>query len=595
MKMTDGISESLFDVAAEISEHIEKVEVVEAAEKKVRKARKKLKEAEAELGMASAALEPPTKPKATRKKAEPKEVKPVEPKPVYRTYEDFESKDLFTYAGLDCIVTSEILARTFPLIVEEPVFFSAANDGSRISGKAPAIIKSVTEIEMRAHEYILDLEINGLKYDTDLNSRFSERMMGDIEVLQDRIFTVTGQFNWNSGVEMQDLLYNKMGFTAPFTTKTGDPSTDGDALLTLAGLDPMSFKYEAPDPALQWLADMAKMKDINAAHNTFVKSYVKDFVKRDGRIHPSYNLHGTSSFRITGSDPNLTQLPRPKHGYNLRECYTVEDGYVFIAADWSSAEVKILGALSKDESLLRAIANGYDFHSFSASQMIGVPYEEFMEVLHSDTDPRKKLYKQTRQSAKALTFGILYGSSVNGIAMNLNVSKEEAERLINLYFKAYPGVLKYVQDTHRMAEWNQYVITPFGQRKQEYGTHSVFKSTAAYNAALRNSQNVRVQSTTSTAGLITFAACNEAIKQLGGRSICTVYDSAEFEVPIERAAEAVETIFYYFDNWPVETFEWLDLPIGSEVELGVNWGNCETVHRGVGQQEIESLLLKMAA
>lgn len=85
----------------------------------------------------------------------------------------------------------------------------------------------------------------------------------------------------------------------------------------------------------------------------------------------------------------------------------------------------------------------------------------------------------------------MYGSSVNGIAMNLNVSKEEAERLIGLYFKAYPGVLKYVQDTHRMAEWNQFVITPFGQRKMEYGTHSVFKQTAAYNAALRNSQNVR--------------------------------------------------------------------------------------------------------
>jgi DNA polymerase I-like protein with 3'-5' exonuclease and polymerase domains len=177
--------------------------------------------------------------------------------------------------------------------------------------------------------------------------------------------------------------------------------------------------------------------------------------------------------------------------------------------------------------------------------------------------------------------------------MNLNVTKEEAERLISLYFKAYPGVLKYVQDTHKMAEWNHFVTTPFGQRKQQYGTHSVFKYTAAFNAALRNSQNVRVQSTTSTAGLITFAAANEGIKTLDGRSICTVYDSAEFEVPIINIAEAVERTFYYFDDWPVENFDFLDLPIGCEVEIGYNWGNCATVHRGTSQEEILAILQKL--
>lgn len=102
-----------------------------------------------------------------------------------------------------------------------------------------------------------------------------------------------------------------------------------------------------------------------------------------------------------------------------------------------------------------------------------------------------------------------------------------------------------------------------------------------------------VQSTTSTAGLITFAAANEGIKTLDGRSICTVYDSAEFEVPITKAAEAVEMIFYYFDDWPVENFDWLDLPIGCEVEISSHsWGKCIDVHRGATQSEIEALLIK---
>jgi DNA polymerase-1 len=537
-------------------------------------------------------LDPPVeKPDVKVKKV--KEAKVQKDTTEYLTYEDFDYDNLMTYAGIDCLVTSGVMAETFPRICEEPPFKIVGVDGKSITIKAPAIIKSITEVEMVAHEYILDLEINGLKYDVNRNQVFSRRMVNEIAELEDSIFRTTGRFNWNSGIEMQELLYSRMGFEVASLTKSGEPSTDGDALLTLAGIDPMSFKYVAPDPTKQWLADLAKMKDINSTHNTFVKSYVDDFVKKDGRLHPNYNLHGTSSFRITGSDPNLTQLPRAKHGYNLRECYTVEPGYIFLAADWSSAEVKVLGALSRDPALLKAIELKYDFHSFSASQMIGVPYEEFMAVLGDKTNPLSKTYKQTRQSAKGLTFGILYGSSVNGIAMNLNVSKEEAQRLIDLYFKAYPGVLRYVQDTHKMAEWNHFVTTPFGQRKQQYGTHSVFKYTAAFNAALRNSQNVRVQSTTSTAGLITFAAANEGIKTLDGRSICTVYDSAEFEVPITRASDAVEMVFHYFDDWPVENFDWLDLPIGCEVEIGFNWGKCVDVHRGVTQNEIEEMLIKL--
>ena len=543
------------------------------------------------------ALEPVEITEAPAKKARQSETKSKEvkePKPVYRTYEDFPFLDLQVYAGLDCIATSELLARTFPIITEEPDFVVPNASGQMVKTRAPAIIESIHRVEMPAHEFIIDLELNGLEYDVEENRRYSRLMTEEVLMLEDRIFSQIGKrINLDSGPEVAELLYRERGFEVPFRTKSGEPSTDGEALLTLAGLDPMGGKYVTEDPDLQFLADMAKRRDINSVHNTFIKTYVEDFVKRDGRIHPTYNLFGTSSFRITGEDPNLTQLPRAKHGYNVRSCYRVKEGNVFVAFDFSSAEVKILGALCKDPTLLKAIEEGLDFHSFSASQMLGIPYDEFMAVLGEKSNPLSKTYKTARQNAKALTFGILYGSSVNGIAMNLNISKEEAERLIALYFKTYPKIEEYVNNSHRMALWNQYVITPFGQRKQEYGTHKVFKSTAAYNAALRNSQNVRVQSTTSTLGLVVFSNLNEAIKKFGGMSICTVYDSIELEVPIERAAEAVETCFYYMDEWPVQTFDFLDLPIGVEGEIGTNWGNLETVHRGVTQAEIEAMISKM--
>lgn len=350
--------------------------------------------------------------KKTRAKAKVKEEVPVVPKPVYKNYEDYEYDDLMLYAGIDCVVTSGVLAKIFPQVAEEPTFYLIGENGEKITAKAPSILKGFSEIEMLAHDYILDLEINGMMYDQAKNAEINKRMNLEVAELQETVFSVTGEFNWKSGVEMQNLLYGKMGFEPPSTTKSGDPSTDGDALLMLAGIDPMSFKYQASDPALQWLANMAKMKDIDSVNNTFIRNYIKDFVKRDGRIHPSYNLHGTSSHRITGSDPNLTQLPRAKHGYNVRECYVVPPGYVFICCDWSSAEVKILGALSRDPALLRAIALGYDFHSFSASQMIGVPYEDFMGILAEKGNPKQKEYKNTRQSAKALTFGIDIGTYI---------------------------------------------------------------------------------------------------------------------------------------------------------------------------------------
>ncbi len=517
-------------------------------------------------------------------------------KPVYRTYEDFNEDDLYLYAGLDCIVTNTVAARMFPKLAGEPEYFVVGPDGQPKSTYAPSIFETNDNVTKIAYEYILDMEINGLKYDKEKNRRISAQMVAEIAELDKEIFKVLPEdTNLDSGKEIAILLYDVFKFEPPFFTQSGEPSTDGEALLTLAGLDPLNppKDYKTKDPDKQFLAWMAKRKDINSTHNTFIKTYIEDFVKRDGRIHPSYNLHGTSGFRISGDSPNLTQLPRPKHGYNIRECFIVEDGKVFIAFDFSSAEVKILAALCQDPNMLKAVAEGLDFHSFSASGMLKVPYAEFMAVLSDKNHEKFKEYKGVRQTAKVLTFSILYGSSVGGIAMQLNITKEEAQYFMDLYFDAYPGMKTFIENAHKMAMWNQRVITPFGQRRQEYGTHKCFKPTAAYNAALRNSANVLVQSTTSTLGLIIFAKLNQAMKKLGAKAICTVYDSCEFEVPLEHAAEAIELAFHYLDEVPQTLFPWLTLPIGCEGELGISWGKCDVVHRGVSQEECEAIIKKM--
>lgn len=532
-----------------------------------------------------------TAPKRVAKKAEDSLLKPAVK--IYKTYEDYPEEDLFLYAGLDCVVTSELLSKLAPVCSVEPRYIRSL-DGGRIKevGTAMSIFESYDTFTAPAFEFLCDLELNGIAYDVEGNRAMGARMRAQVAELEEQIYSELGktkeELNLDSGDAMVKLLYEEKGFEVLSRTKTNEPSTDGDALAALAD------KYE-----LEWLKLIAKRKDIVSIYRTFIENYVADFVKSDGRIHSSYNQHGTSSFRISGENPNFTQIPRPKHGYNIRDLFVPTPGFVFIALDFSSAEVKVLGAISRDPMLLKAISEGMDFHSFSASQMMGISYEDFMAVMNDGPNkatgykghPKFKEYKERRQTAKVLTFSILYGSSAGGIAMQLGLTRQEGQALMDLYFSKFPKILDYIKDMHNEAKWNHFVVGPFGQRKMQYGTLPAFDNTAVYAGALRNAQNVRIQGPTSSLGLACFAAGNEAIKKLGARSLATVYDSWELECPIDRAAEVLETAFYYMDEWPLERFDWLELPIGVEAEIsGLSWGQCQVVHRGTTQQEIEAIL-----
>ena len=333
--------------------------------------------------------------------AKPKKVKEPVLKietPKYYTYEDYPYEDLLTYAGIDCIVTSELLSKLSSKVFEKPEY-TFIDHGKSSKAQLMSIAESYGKYTTEAHDFILDLEVNGIKYDVELNARVKARLEAEIRELEDGIFEyIPRDINLDSGVDIGAYLYDTLQLETERKTKTGENSTDGDTMKELAN--------SYPEHRV-WLELLAKRNDLNSIYNTFVKDYVKDFVKSDGRIHANYSLHGTGSFRIAGDNPNLTQLPRPKHGYNLRTLFTVEPGNVFMAFDFSSAEVKILGALCKDPALLQAIANGQDFHSLSASKMYGIDYDEFVNILGNKQHPLAKEFKEKRQSSKALTFGIL--------------------------------------------------------------------------------------------------------------------------------------------------------------------------------------------
>lgn len=500
-------------------------------------------------------------------------------KPKAFTYEWYDYDILNAYAGLDCVATSELMASLMPKLLEKPRY-TWYKQGVRTVSTAPSVFSEQIDIKTKALEFICDMEIVGMEYDIQGNRHMDNLMVEDLAATEEQIFSAIGKrIDLSSSAVLKEFLYVEKGFKAPIQTKHGDDSTSGDALKALAK------QHQLP-----WLEAIKKRNDVASMHNSFIRTYVEDWVKSDGRVHPSYNLHGTSSHRISSSDPNLLNLPRGYYGYNIRRLYTSKAGFVFLAFDFSSCEVKILAALSGDETMMDACVSGKDFHSYTASMIHHLDYDEFVAIIDNHSHPDFKKYKDYRQGAKAITFGLLYGATVNSIARDLGIEVSEAQEIVDAYFGIYPRVKAFIADCHAMATDNQFVVTPFGQRKMEFGTLPMFRGSAAFNAAKRNAQNVMIQSPASTLGLIVFTELNRRMKELGGQCVCTVYDSIEIEVPLARAAEAVNLGFYVMNDWPQEQFDWLNFPIGADGEIGWNWGDVEPVKAGVTQTEIISML-----
>lgn len=500
-------------------------------------------------------------------------------KPSNFTYEWYDYDALNAYAGLDCVATLELMASLMPKLLEKPRY-TWYQQGQRTVSTAPSVFSEQLNIKTKALEFICDMEIVGMQYDIEGNRAMDRRMVEDLAATEDQIFTAIGKrIDLSSAAVLKDFLYREKGFEAPLQTKHGDDSTSGDALIALNKIH-----------QLPWLEAIKKRNDVMAMHGNFIKTYIEDWVKSDGRVHPSYNLHGTSSHRISSSEPNLLNLPRGYYGYNIRQLYTAKPGYIFLAFDFSSCEVKILAALSGDETMIEACVSGKDFHSYTASMIYHIDYDEFVAIVKDHHHPDHKKFKNYRQGAKSVTFGLLYGATVNSIARDLGIELSEAQEIVDAYFNIYPRVKAFIADCHAMAGDNQFVVTPFGQRKMEFGTLPMFRGSAAFNAAKRNAQNVMIQSPASTLGLVVFTELNRRMKEIGGQCICTVYDSIEIEVPLAKAEEAVKLGYYVMNDWPQEVFDWLNFPIGADGEIGWNWGDVEPVYANTTQAEIMTML-----
>ena len=362
------------------------------------------------------------------------------------------------------------------------------------------------DIEMPLMEVLWRMERNGVLLDTELLRELSREFGGKMMDIEARAHAQAGQpFNLNSPRQIQEILFDKNKLPVLKKTPSGIPSTDEDVLAQLA------LDHPLPKLLLEYRA-LSKLK------STYTDKLGEMILPDTGRVHTCYSQAVAVTGRLSSSEPNLQNIPiRTAEGRRIREAFIPAPGCRIVSADYSQIELRIMAHISRDESLLKAFAEGRDIHRTTASEVFGIPAEE--------------LSAEQRRYAKAINFGLIYGMSAFGLSRQLDIERSAAQQYMDRYFARYPGVAEYMQRTREMARRHGFVETVFGRRLwlQEIRSGSPARRQAAERAAI----NAPMQGT--AADLIKMAMIRVqawlATERLSSKLIMQVHDELVLEVP----------------------------------------------------------------
>lgn len=282
------------------------------------------------------------------------------------------------------------------------------------------------------------MEKEGIRLDAASLKEYGLMLKESIEKLEKDIYTQCNvEFNINSPKQLGEVLFEKMGLKGGKKTKTGY-STSADVLEKLKGENPV-------------IKDILEYRQLTKLKSTYADGLI-NYVEADGRIHGTFNQTITATGRISSTEPNLQNIPiRMPLGSLIRKVFIPKENCVFVDADYSQIELRILAHMSEDESLIEAYNSGMDIHSITASKVFNVPLGQ--------------VTKQQRSNAKAVNFGIVYGMSAFGLSQDLSISRKEATEYINQYFETYPKVKEYLDNIVAFAKEKGYVKTLFGRKR----------------------------------------------------------------------------------------------------------------------------------
>jgi len=399
--------------------------------------------------------------------------------------------------------------------------------------------KLFTDIEMPLVFTLYDMERNGVKAEGEALKIYGSQLGTRIAELEKEIYAEAGeQFNINSPKQLGVVLFESLKIPGGKKTKTGY-STAANVLEKLAPDYPIINK-------------ILEYRQYTKLKSTYADGLV-EYIQEDGRIHGKFNQTITATGRISSTEPNLQNIPvRTELGRLLRKVFVPEKGYVFLDADYSQIELRILAHCSGDKHLIQAYREQRDIHRITASQVFHVPFEEVTDL--------------QRRNAKAVNFGIVYGISSFGLSEDLSIRKKEAAKYIEDYFHTYPGIKLFLDDTVKHAKEMGYVVTLFGRRRPVPELAS--SNFAQRSFGERVAMNAPIQGTAADIIKIAMVGVNRRLKEqkLKSRLVLQVHDELLIEA-YEPELEQVKAIL----KEEMEHAASLDVPLEIDMHTGENW------------------------
>lgn len=397
------------------------------------------------------------------------------------------------------------------------------------------------EVELPLVPVLREMEAAGVRVDVAKLKEAEATLTAELNALEQRIYELAGEpFNINSPRQVGELLFDKLKLdTKAKKSKTGQYSTSEEVLVAL------KEKHEIVGAILEY-------RELKKLVTTYIAA-LPGYIAEDGKIHTTYNQTVTATGRLSSSNPNLQNLPiRSERGRFIREAVIPDEGCLFLSADYSQIELRLMAHFSQDEHMLAAFRSGQDIHAATAAKIYGLPIEQ--------------VTKDQRRKAKTANFGIIYGISAFGLAQQLDCSRTEAKQLIDDYFAAFPRVISYIESQKELARQRGYAETLFGRKR--YLPDITSQNATVRSFAERNAVNAPIQGTAADIIKMAMVSIHRCLKEenLQAQMIMQVHDELNFNVPAAEIDRVREIVVNEMQN-----AVHLSIPLIAECGVGTNW------------------------
>ena len=398
------------------------------------------------------------------------------------------------------------------------------------------------EVEQPLSAILREIEQAGVRIDVAMLKQAETQLNDELQTLEKQIYVAAeATFNINSPKQVGEVLFDQLKLdTKAKKSKTGQYSTSEEVLLAL----------KPKHPVVGLILEYRELKKLISTYISSLPNYINPTT---GKIHTTYNQTVTATGRLSSSNPNLQNLPiRSERGQLIRQAVIPDEGCMFLSADYSQIELRLMAHFSQDPHLVQAFVSGQDVHAATAAKIFNIPIEE--------------VSKDQRRQAKTANFGIIYGISAFGLAQQLDCSRSEAKALIDGYFAAFPGVIDYIERQKELARQQGFAVTLFGRKR--YLPDILSHNATVRSFAERNAVNSPIQGTAADIIKMAMVTIHRRLKEEGlkAQMIMQVHDELNFNVPLNEVDKVREIVVSEMQN-----VVHLTVPLIADCGIGTNW------------------------